>query len=268
MENKKSITLVLALFLLGGGFYYYALTRPQTPVDTGGKISVENQNLATTSVEVLNPDGTTSSVHPLTKEAIDKIPKPSLVSKVNYNASLPVYLKAEMEQQVFRSRGIVLDTPYSPDAWSTLGSTYTLAGDVEAARAVWEYVAKISPEGITAYQNLGDLYHHTIKDFPKAETYLKKVVELNPSYVKGYRNLFDLYNVDYKKDTTSAEDILKEGIAKNSDAYELMISLGLYYERKGDKSAAMVQYKRALGVAKKIGSKELQSGIEEQLKKL
>ncbi len=124
------------------------------------------------------------------------------------------------------------------------------AGDYAGAKEAWEYVIKIRPEDYVAYNNLGDLYHHYLKDYPKAEFYYKKVVELKPDYLQTYTNLHDLYRIFYPPDRRAgaekAKAILLEGIQKNSNDYYLRIVLASYYKDQGDKINARKYYEEAL----------------------
>lgn len=137
-----------------------------------------------------------------------------------------------------------------PAAWLQSGILKKNAGDYEGAKEAWEYVAKIRPEDYIAYNNLGDLYQHYLKDYPKAEFYFKKVVELKPDYLQTYTNLHDLYRIFYPPDRRAgaekAEAILLEGIHNNPQDYYLRIMLASYYKDQGDKINARKYYEEAL----------------------
>ena len=135
-----------------------------------------------------------------------------------------------------------------PTAWLGQGILKKNAGDYKGAKEAWEHVVKIRPEDHVAYNNLGDLYQHYLKDYPKAEFYLKKTVELKPDYLQGYTNLHDLYRIFYKEKSGLADDILLEGIKNNPQDYYLRIVLASYYKDRGDKINARKSYEEALSL--------------------
>src|SRR3989344_5597706 len=124
------------------------------------------------------------------------------------------------------------------------------AGDYKGAKEAWEHVVKIRPEDHVAYNNLGDLYQHYLKDYPKAEFYLKKTVELKPDYLQGYTNLHDLYRIFYPPDRRAGAEkaaaVLLDGIKNNPQDYYLRIILASYYKDQGDKQSARKYYEEAL----------------------
>lgn len=104
--------------------------------------------------------------------------------------------------------------------WLQLGILRKYLGDYEGASLAWQYATLLRPNDFIAFSNLGDLYHYYLKDFPKAEKYLRKAVDIKPDYVAGYENLFNLYTLSYKEKINLAEPVLLEGIKKNpSDHY-------------------------------------------------
>lgn len=104
--------------------------------------------------------------------------------------------------------------------WLQVGILRKYLGDYEGASLAWQYATLLRPKDYIAFSNLGDLYHYYLKDFPKAEKYLRSAVDIKPDYVAGYKNLFDLYTLSYKEKANLAEPVLLEGIKKNpNDTY-------------------------------------------------
>ncbi|OGF64744.1 hypothetical protein A2661_01515 [Candidatus Giovannonibacteria bacterium RIFCSPHIGHO2_01_FULL_45_24] len=99
--------------------------------------------------------------------------------------------------------------------WLQVGILRKFLGDYDGASLAWQYASLIRPQEYIAFSNLGDLYHYYLKDFPKAEKYLRRAVDVKPDYVAGYKNLFDLYTLSYKEKKNLAESVLLEGIKKN-----------------------------------------------------
>ncbi|OGN27179.1 MAG: hypothetical protein A2941_03315 [Candidatus Yanofskybacteria bacterium RIFCSPLOWO2_01_FULL_49_17] len=153
-----------------------------------------------------------------------------------------------------------------PTAWLQKGILKKNAGDYKGAKEAWEYAAKIRPEDYIAYNNLGDLYHYYLKDYSKAEFYLKKTVELKPDYLQGYTNLHDLYRIFYKEKSDFADDILLEGIKNNQQDYYLRIILASYYKDAGDKQSARKYYEEALRLnpPNKAAIEEELAGLDRQ----
>lgn len=132
------------------------------------------------------------------------------------------------------------------DDWISLGVQMKVAGDYEGAREAWEYAALLSPAYYVTFSNLGDLYTHYIKNYPKAEQNLKKAISLKTDYIAGYRSLYELYRYSYKEKADLAPQILKNGLAKNPKSTDLMVLLAQYYKETGDKTQALKYYNQAL----------------------
>jgi len=159
-----------------------------------------------------------------------------------------------------------VNDPDDPMARLQQGILKKNAGDYEGAKEAWEYVVQIRPEDYVAYNNLGDLYHYYLKDYPKAEFYFKKVVELKPDYLQTYTNLHDLYKFLYKEKSDLADDILLEGIKNNPQDYYLRIFLASYYKDQGDKINARKYYEEALQLnpPNKAAVEEELAGLDRQ----
>ena len=112
--------------------------------------------------------------------------------------------------------------------WLQLGILRKYLGDYEGASLAWQYATFLRPQDYIAFSNLGDLYHYYLRDFPKAERYLRKAVDVKPDYVAGYKNIFDLYMLSYKEKENLAEPVLLEGIKKNPDDHYLETILVSY----------------------------------------
>jgi tetratricopeptide (TPR) repeat protein len=99
-------------------------------------------------------------------------------------------------------------------AWVDLGNQYYLVREYEGARVAWDYTLSLEPTNFVALANLGTLYMADLKDFAKAELYLKKAVESDPEQIETYRSLYELYRYALKDDA-KAKAILAQGIASN-----------------------------------------------------
>lgn len=141
-------------------------------------------------------------------------------------------------------------------------------GDYRGAEADWLKARDMSPANLVPYNNLGNLYHYYLKDFPKAEQNLLKVVELDASYISGYRNLLDLYRYSYMQNTTKAVDILKQGLKANPKNIDLYVMLANYYQEKGDAKNARIYFNNALAEAREKGDQDVVRSIEIYMKNI
>lgn len=151
--------------------------------------------------------------------------------------------------------------PNSYQDWVNLGLARQMLGDYVGAEEVWMYAIKIAPIEPVAYNNLGNLYMLSIKDGAKSELYFKDAVSLNPKDPSGYRSLFELYSYHYKQDTNAGELILKEGISKNPDAYDLGVLLARYYTEHGKVAEAQAAYTAAAEAALRGGYTDIAASI-------
>lgn len=119
--------------------------------------------------------------------------------------------------------------PSNVNNWIDLGLVRKSLGDYIGARDAWEYAKALNPDGnIVPWNNLGDLYHFYLKDYPKSEENWKKVITLKPDYIQAYRGLFELYTYSYKEKANQIPVFLKVGIAKNPSSTDLKQMLADY----------------------------------------
>ncbi|OGF62023.1 hypothetical protein A2926_01525 [Candidatus Giovannonibacteria bacterium RIFCSPLOWO2_01_FULL_44_40] len=130
--------------------------------------------------------------------------------------------------------------------WLQVGVLRKFLKDYEGASLAWQYASVLRPEDHIALNNLGDLYHYYLKDFAKAEKYMRQAISAKPDFIPGYKNLHDLYVFSYKEKADLADDILLEGIRKNPNDYYLRVILASYYKDQGDKTNARKYYEEAL----------------------
>lgn len=101
-----------------------------------------------------------------------------------------------------------------PDYWdgyNSLGNFYDDQGRYDDAVAQYQRAIELTPDNAALYSNLGATYvdSNDPKNFPKAETALKKSIELSPSY-GAYANLGDLLLLQnrYAEAATATEQAL------------------------------------------------------------
>ena len=173
-------------------------------------------------------------------------------------------LKREMPTEEIKALSSALERePDYPKGWLQLGILRKFAGDYEGASLSWQYASVMRPADYIALNNLGDLYHYYLKDFQKAENYMRQAVAAKPDFISGYKNLHDLYVFSLKEKSALADDVLLEGIKNNPKDYYLRTILASYYKDQGQKDLARKYYEEAL-----LLNPPNKAAIEEELKNL
>ncbi len=214
---KNVLPLVGLLFaaLIGVGFYMLNTGAFTFLQNSSGGISLGGTGLDGADVEVINVEN-------------PSIPQPSLDREVTIDPAIPEHVAQQLRTNIqILTEGLRKDN-MRMNFWMELGNNRRIAGDTEGALEVWTYITQVAPNHYLAYSNLGDLYMHTLKDYPKAEASFTKSIELKPKHVDGYRNLYMLYHYLYKTDTELDGDILAQGLRANPDNPDLLQLLGEY----------------------------------------
>ncbi|MBT4894705.1 hypothetical protein HON59_01400 [bacterium] len=157
--------------------------------------------------------------------------------------------------------------------WIELGLYRKSIGDYAGARDAWKYANVLQPLNFLPYNNLGDLYHFYLKDYPKSEENFQKAIEHSVENTGVYIGLHELYKYSYKQDTTSVVDILLEGIETVENDIDLLITLASYYKErgniaKGDMVNAKKYYEQAREKAQKLGNTQLIEAITQEISNL
>jgi len=222
MQNKIIIAAISAVVVgLGGAYLLYTPQKiEQTSVgditkgsSTSSKKYITSNGI-TFETDVDSPGGITVETVPVLPT-----PMPSLTRAVRYDANLSVVARDTATSNIGTLRASLADDPRQPLQWLRLGIYYKMAGDYQATREVWDYVTRLAPKDVIAFNNLADLYQHFLKDQVKAELNWKKTIELDPTYIAGYRGLYDVYRTTGQ--TEKARAVLIQGVAKNPSSTEL-----------------------------------------------
>jgi len=194
---------------------------------------------------------------------------PSLTRSVKYSSDIAPDVKQTLEKHVADLRATLKENDTDYEAWLTLAIRYKQAGDLDKAREIWEYLASIHPDDVVPRHNLGDLYHHFLNDYTKAEMYYKQALELSPMNALDYLALYELYRYSLKQDT-AAVDILKEGIGRvtENQPIDLYIALANFYVAKGDTSEAIANFTKARDLAQKTGNTSLVTQLNAEIAQL
>lgn len=193
---------------------------------------------------------------------------PPLDRPVEFSDSIPAEARTIIEKNVRDISARLASDPTNGGEWFDLAIQYHQANDYEGARIIWEFLTKAIPKDTTAYDNLGKLYHYSLKDYAKSESYFKKSLELNPDSQTPYYELFNLYRYSYKTDTSAAADSIaaaKKRFPGNTDPYLLLAG---YYRDQGDAVRARTEYEAALDIARAEGDVSLIGTIGNELSNL
>lgn len=212
------------------------------------------------------------SILPITDSAPVPAPvsAPSLARIVAFSTGLSPEARQILDGKIAKLRETLSKNPNDFSAWMNLALQYKAAGDFDEAREIWEYVSRVRPSDGISLHNLGDLYHHFLNDFAKAEQYYLRSINTNATVGMNYLALHELYRYSYKQDTALAADILKKGIANVSgnQVIDMYQALGFYYKEKDDVANAIVYFTKARDGAQKLGNTALTTQFNDELSAL
>lgn len=263
--KRKAIFIILVSFILIlASSYYFFVEKPLKDSNDGKNgTTTKTINIGGVNIDITGPGASDVIIEPVDFPKPPKYPR-----KINY----PVYFTEETRKIFDQRFSEVIDRLNDNvsifDSWIELGLRYNQVEDYDGAREAWEYASVISPSNIVSFNNLGDIYHYRFKDFKKAEENFLTALRNDPKYTLSYLNLHDLYRLSYKTNTTSAEDVLKEGIKENPKSVDLLMALATYYKSKGDSKNAKSYYNKALGEARELGNSDLVKTIELEISNL
>lgn len=258
MKNTftKVLFVCLVVAVMAGLFIWRSRLNHKQPLNNLGVTSEESGSTSPYALDESANQDTSGG-----KPVVSSPPKPNqgisprlIVSPPDL--SKPIVIKADVSEALKKDTRAKIEAlqkglrnnPSYYDAWLALGVYRKLLGDYDGAAEAWRYAGTLRPDRYVAFSNLGDLYHSYIKDFSKAEEFMKKAIAADPTYVPSYRNLHELYRYSFKEKESLAVDILLEGMKKNPQAYDLMTMLASYYKDKNDKGNARKYYQMAIAL--------------------
>lgn len=193
---------------------------------------------------------------------------PSLDHQVQFADSVPADARKAIQAHVDADVKLLKANPSDPGAWLDLAVWYNSADDYDAAVAVWEFMIKVAPQDITAYNNLGRHYHLIAHDYAKSESYFNQAIQIKPDDTSAYIELFQLYTLSYKKGTGAAESIIIKAEKQFPDNTDFPMLLAGYYRDQGRSADARVQYEKALAMARAQNNITLVTTIGNELNTL
>lgn len=196
------------------------------------------------------------------------IPPPDYNRQVKFAAGTSEEVKKAVMLNITDLTGRLKKSTLDSEAWLNLGTMYKIAGDYEGARVIWEYLSAVSPGNYPSFANLGNLYHHYLNDYQKAEQNYLRAIGNNRAFIDGYRSLYELYRYSYAAKASEAPKILLAGIAANPSSTDLLILLAGYYKEKDDMANARTYYEKALALAEKNGNTALAASLRAEIESL
>ncbi|MDO8523719.1 MAG: tetratricopeptide repeat protein [bacterium] len=258
-QTKYLAALFAAVFVLGAGLVFYATMSERTSsTDTTNTTDVSQEN------SIRGPGYTITNI-PIPE--LEKL-MPDLSRKVVFSDSVPLELRSQIEAKVKALAASLTEDPSRSEDWFNLAILYHIANDYDGAKEIWEFLVRVAPQDTTAYDNLGKLYHFSLKDYPKAEQYFKQSISVNPNLLTPYHELFDLYRYSYKTNTSAAIDILNQAMERFPEDVGLYVLLGEYHRDRGNVPAAREAYTKAVDLARAVNDIVLVDAIGEELSRL
>ena len=247
--------VIIILAAVGVSIYLYFFTQPEQ-----GSVEPKDQvNVGTEG----NPNYTIEEV-PFDIADI----APSLERNIQFSESIPENVRAQLEEQAASTRASLNEDITRVDEWFTLGIVYHTANDYEGAREVWEFLVQVVPNSSTAYDNLAKLYHFSVPDFPKSESYFEQSLSVDPNNINAYLGLHELYRYSYKQETTLAADTLRDAMKAFPEELGLYTTLGAYYRDVGNISAAREVLLTGLDKARDAGNVSMIAALGAEIERL
>jgi tetratricopeptide (TPR) repeat protein len=147
------------------------------------------------------------------------------------------------------------------DGWLDLALYRNMLGDVAGAEAIWRYLVAVSPGLVQPYGNLANMYL-VQKNWGEAEKWYKEALVRMPEALQYYQDLADMYAAE-QRDADYVQ-ILTKGIEADKKAWSLQVTLGRYYNERGDIKNAHMQFNAAIERAKKAGNTAAVEAIEQE----
>jgi len=260
----RIIAIVIVILVGAAALFLLLRKQPQSPAATNATSTPTTQSTSTPKQK------TVSGVTGTGNFTVELVPNVKLPRAPDFRMPIAFSsdIAAEVKTQIQNNSNILIDriakNANDMRSWIDLGTMHKMAGDYKGAETFWVYVTKAAPKNSIAFQNLGDLYKGFLVDYPKAESSYLTAIKIDPADTNPYRALFELYTIAYKKGTSAAEDILKQGISVNSQSVDLQVVLARYYKSLGRTQDAKVEYDLAIQNAKSQGQNALASQIEQE----
>lgn len=263
---KTIISLfIIALFVVGGGWLIWR--------DVNN--SVSQLGVVATSTGAGPVGSTTVAQQTLTEGVIEKplTPNKALETRalaivarpITVNAVVPEKILADMKQQITDITASIKKNYDNLEPWLRLGALRKGLDDFKGAAEAWEFAGVLRPSNAVSFQNLWYLHANFLVDYPKSEREYIQALKNDPTMVDAYLNLVDLYLYHLTEFKSAIPDLLKSGIAANTEINKKMAltsRLAMYYKDAGDIANAIKYFEQ---VAQFLPN---DAGVQEELAKL
>lgn len=243
---KTSLAFAIALVLVGLGIFIH---RDYKKISLNTEGVSGDASVATSTASDLDSLIKSGQVSINEVPVETSAPAPSLDRPIPTKTGLDPESEGRVLSRLESVKAELKSDPKSYSGWLDLGILRKQLGDYRGAAEAWEYVSLLYPANEVSFSNLGDLYEHFLKDYPKAEKNFLLVVRVNPARIDGYRSLYELYRLSYLAKSSEAPGALRWGLEKNPGNYELLILSAQYYRDTGNKANALKYYEQALSAA-------------------
>jgi len=266
---NKNIYILIGIVVIVGVFVVYNLNTTEAPSDTSKEVTKDGLSLT------LSEDSGDIKQIPIT-DNVEKEPEinyPELTSSIVFPDSLSEEARVIIANNIATLIDKLENNKDSFSEWLNLAAQYKIIEDYERTRDILEFLDMAFTNSDTVLNNLGNLYHYDLKNYPKSEESFLKAVGNNADNVQAYIGLHELYKYSYKQDTDLAIDTLVEGIEANPRSTDLLITLASYYKErgnmsKGDQTNAKKYYEQARDEAEKLGNTQLVDTLNEEINNL
>jgi tetratricopeptide (TPR) repeat protein len=167
---------------------------------------------------------------------------PSLDHTVSYDPELPKDVRTKVGENIATLVTGLKQNGFDFNNWMDLAINYKVAGDYDAAQAIWEYVYAVVPTSGVAAFNLGNLNYLTNHDYPKAEEYFLEAIKREPTQTAYYLELAEMYRYAYKQEGSAFVDLLQEGLKKVPNDPDFLMTLGSYSIEVTHETAKGIEY--------------------------
>ncbi len=194
---------------------------------------------------------------------------PSLDRTVVYDPELPTDVRKKLSENIATLTGMLRQNGFDFNNWMDLAINYKVAGDYDAAQAIWEYVYAVVPTSGVAAFNLGNLNYLTNRDYSKAEMYFLEAIKREPTQTAYYLELAEMYRYAYKQEGSAFVDLLQDGLKKVPNDPDLLMSLGTYYiDVKHETSRGIEYFLMARDEVSSRGNGELARQIDREIARI
>lgn len=271
MQKNIAITVAAVILIVSAAVFITRDFRKATSPNSNQapSTSVSEENLSNIKVTLDGIEKTGDSGFSVTEQSsLPLPPTPNLDRTLIFKGDFSAEAKDEISARIAELSGLLKKNPDSLSNWLDLGLLRKTIGDYQGAREAWEYANAIRPRNHVSFSNLGDLFHHYLKDYPNAENSLLQSIKNGPNNISAYRALVNLYTESYTDKLSEVPEILLSGLVANPNDYDILVMLASYYKNAGDKTKAVSYYQKAIAIADKAGKTGMNQVLQDEVKNL